>query len=167
MRWLCRRGLLLDSRLGVPGDEQRVRGSFVAIYERFCTLVVTATLQYLWDGYFIKKVWRVFPESSLLSGWENVHIVQKKDPWTSSSLRDKYVCFQIVLAFQWAHRDGFRAQGQLLTPSELGDRSPQRRRRWSNSGSRVPDPVVRTKGILLCEQSVPTLSGPISELRWS
>ena len=91
----------------------------------------------------------------------------KKDPWTSSSLRDKYVCFQIVLAFQWAHRDGFRAQGQLLTPSELGDRSPQRRRRWSNSGSRVPDPVVRTKGILLCEQSVPTLSGPISELRWS
>ena len=39
----------------------------------------------------------------------------------------EYFYFKFVLALQCAHGDGLRAQGRLLTPSELGDTVSQSR----------------------------------------
>ena len=58
----------------------------------------------------------------------------------------EYVYFKIVLAFQWAHGDGLRAQGRLLTPSELGDTVSQSRQHLIFHENPVSEPNVMSLG---------------------
>ena len=64
----------------------------------------------------------------------------------SRSFVNQFVCFQVVLAFQWAHGDGLRAQGRLLTPSELGDTVSQSRQLLIFHENPVSEPNVMSLG---------------------
>ena len=86
---------------------------------------------------------RVIPKSWLPEIWT---VRQKKDLFCSDSDWIENIHFKSVLAFYLAHGDVFRAQGHLLTPSELRDRCLQRLQVGQISLKSSGSPLYQTKG---------------------
>ena len=68
----------------------------------------------------------------------------KKDLFRNNFFLTEYVCSKLVLAFQLRSGDMFRAQGRLLIPSELGDRSSGRWWHLENSRRGFWEPMDLT-----------------------